>query len=73
MTNYARIREIAIAAAAEEFQLVESLAECVAQRVLAELGVNFVEVRVTKPDAFPDAEVVGVRIRRQAASAIRQG
>ena len=73
VTNYARMREIAIVAAAEEFQLVESLAERVAQRILAELGVAFVEVRVTKPDAFQDADGVGVSIRRPPASAAGQG
>lgn len=66
VTNYARMREIAIEASAEAFQLVESLAERVAQRILRELHVAFVEVSVGKPAAFNDAEMVGVHIRRNA-------
>lgn len=70
ITNYSRMREIAISAAAEQFQLVESLAECIAQRILQELRVAFVEVSVAKPEAFNDAELVGVCIRRTADDAV---
>ncbi len=66
VTNYSRMREIAINAATEQFQLVETLAECIAQRILLELQVAFVEVSVAKPDAFDDAQLVGVRIQRFA-------
>ena len=50
---------------------METLAECIAQRILLELQVAFVEVSVAKPEAFNDTELVGVRIRRTAED-IRQ-
>lgn len=47
--------------------LIEVLAEQIAARVLAELGVSGVEVKVSKPGAVPDAQTVAVRIRRTRA------
>ena len=47
-----------------EFQLVETLAERIAELVLTEFDVPWVDVRVNKPGAIRGARDVGVRIRR---------
>ena len=47
-----------------EFQLVETLAEKIAEIVLTEFDVPWVEVRINKPGAIRNARDVGVRIRR---------
>jgi dihydroneopterin aldolase len=46
------------------FQLVETLAENIADVVLNEFDVPWVEVSVNKPGAIRGAKAVGVRIRR---------
>jgi dihydroneopterin aldolase len=46
-------------------QLIESIAESIAARVLHDERVDRVEVRVAKPGAVPDARTVAVEIRRQ--------
>ncbi|MCA9555887.1 MAG: dihydroneopterin aldolase [Myxococcales bacterium] len=51
-------------AGARHHALIEAVAEQVAARILAELGVAAVEVEVLKPGAVPDAETVSVCIRR---------
>ncbi len=47
-----------------EFQLVETLAERVAEIVINEFGVSWVRVRVAKPGAIRSAKDVGVLIER---------
>lgn len=47
-----------------EFQLVETLAEKIAEIVLGEFEVPWVMVRISKPGAIRGARDVGVRIRR---------
>ncbi len=47
------------------FQLVETLAERIADIVLQEFDVPWVEVRVNKPGAIRGARDVGVKIRRE--------
>ena len=47
------------------FQLVETLAEKIAEVVLSDFEVPWVEVRVNKPGAIRGARDVGVRIRRE--------
>lgn len=47
------------------FQLVETLAEKIAEIVLNDFDVPWVEVRVNKPGAIRGARDVGVRIRRE--------
>ena len=47
-----------------EFQLVETLAEKIAEIVLTEFDVPWVEVRINKPGAIRNARDVGVMIRR---------
>lgn len=46
------------------FQLVEALAGGIAQIILSEFDVPWVQVRVTKPGAIRGAKDVGVIIRR---------
>jgi dihydroneopterin aldolase len=46
-------------------QLLEALAEQVAQIVLTEFGAHWVRVRVIKPRKFEDVEAVGVQIERR--------
>ncbi|NNG03948.1 MAG: dihydroneopterin aldolase [Inquilinus sp.] len=55
--------------AAGHIELLETLAERLAARCLADPRVRSARVRVEKLDAFPDAAAVGVEIeRRQPAS-----
>lgn len=56
-----RVKDLA---AASNFQLVESLAEHVAERLVAEFGVPWLRVTVHKPAAVAGAESVGVVIER---------
>ena len=51
--------------AESSFQLVETLAERIAEIVLEEFDVPRVEVRVNKPGAIRGARDVGVKIRRE--------
>lgn len=51
--------------AESSFQLVETLAEKIADIVLSEFDVPWVEVRVNKPGAIRGAQDVGVKIRRE--------
>jgi dihydroneopterin aldolase len=46
-------------------QLLEALAEQVAQRTLDEFGAHWVRVRIAKPRKFDDVESVGVQIERR--------
>lgn len=52
-----------------DFQLVETLAERVAQIVNEEFGVPWVRVRVSKPGAIRGARDVGVLIERRLDAA----
>ena len=47
------------------FQLVETMAEKIAEIILAEFDVPWVQVRVNKPGAIRGARDVGVLIRRE--------
>lgn len=49
---------------ASEFQLVETLAERIAQLVLAEFAVEWVRISVNKPGAIRGSRDVGVAIER---------
>ena len=48
-----------------EFQLVETMAERIAELVLTEFDVPWVTVKVNKPGAIRGARDVGVKIHRQ--------
>ena len=50
-----------------EFQLVETLAEKVAEVVLSEFELPWIQVRVSKPGAIRGAKDVGVQIHRTKA------
>ena len=50
-----------------EFQLVETMAEKIAELVLQEFKVPWVQVRVSKPGAIRGAKNVGILIRRSKA------
>lgn len=50
-----------------EFQLVETLAEKIAEVILAEFDMPWIQVRVSKPGAIRNASNVGVLIRRPKA------
>ena len=59
-----------VSALAEEsrFQLVETLAETIAQTLLKEFSVSWLRVRVNKPGAVRHARDVGVQIERGTRS-----
>lgn len=52
---------------ASEFELVETLAERVAQLIINEFGVQRVSLRLDKPLALRGARGVGIHITREAA------
>ena len=47
-----------------DFQLVETMAEKIAEIILAEFDLPWIDVSVNKPGAIRGAKDVGVRIRR---------
>jgi len=47
-----------------EFQLVETMAEEIAQRLQRNFGIKWLRLRLGKPGAVPQAEDVGVIIER---------
>ncbi|WP_374247854.1 dihydroneopterin aldolase [Thermomonas sp.] len=47
-----------------DFMLVETLAECCADLILAEFGAKGVRLKLRKPDALAHAAAVGVQIER---------
>ena len=48
-----------------EYNLIETLAEDIAKKVLSEFSVQKVQVRVVKPGAFKDADYAAVEIVRE--------
>jgi len=51
-----------------EYQLVETLAEKIAETILQEFEIPWIQVRVAKPGAIRNAKSVGVLIRRTKTS-----
>jgi len=49
---------------ASSFELIETLAEHLATMILKEFGVRWLQLRVMKPTAVPDADGVGLVIER---------
>ncbi len=47
-----------------EFQLIETLAERIAELVMTEFAVPWLRLRIDKPGAVAEAETVGVQIER---------
>lgn len=65
--DYASLsQKVAAYAEQNHVELVETMAERVAQLILAEFPVLSVKVRLTKPGAVPNAAGVGVEIERFA-------
>ena len=63
--DYAAISQRVIAVCEESrFQLLEALAEHLAEILLAEFPIETLRMRITKPGAVPEAEGVGVVIDR---------
>ena len=50
-----------------EYQLVETLAEKIAETILTEFDIAWIQLRVSKPGAIRNAKNVGVVIRRYKA------
>ena len=65
--DYSQVSEKVIAYIKNSsFQLIESLAEQVAQLILLEFNVSMVKIRLRKPGAVPESRSVGVEIVRYA-------
>ncbi len=63
--SYATVAERVSALAINgRYQLVETLAEAVANVLMGEFGVSWVQVKVSKPKAVESAAAVGVLIER---------
>jgi dihydroneopterin aldolase len=61
--NYDFLRtEVAEIAAARRYNLQETLAHAIFERVAAFRGTRALRVRLSKPDVYPDAHGVGVEI-----------
>ena len=64
--DYHRAAEVVMATARDsQFQLIESLAEALAAKLLGEFAASAVRVSVRKPGAVAQAETVGVKIERK--------
>ena len=63
--DYAAVSDRVVAfIEASEFQLIETLAERVAELILADFRVPWLRLRLAKPGAVPAARDVGVLIER---------
>ena len=61
--NYDFLRtEVAEIAAARRYNLQETLAHAIFDRVAAFRGIGALRIRLSKPDVYPDAHGVGVEI-----------
>ena len=61
--NYDFLRtEVAELAAARRYNLQETLAHAIFNRVAAFHGVRALRIKLSKPDVYPDAEAVGVEV-----------
>lgn len=64
--NYAAVRDaLHVLLATHRLQLLEALAEAVAQLLIADFGAHWVRVSLAKPAKFDDVAAVGVQIERQ--------
>ncbi len=69
--DYHRVAEVAaVLAQASQFQLIETLAEALAAKLLDEFAASAVRISVHKPGAVAGAESVGVRIQRHPLEAV---
>ena len=68
--DYDHVRQQVIElAGARRYNLQETLAEAIYQRLAAMRGVKALRVTTGKPDIYPDAKAVGVEIASFAGSA----
>lgn len=64
--DYHRAADICLALARDShFQLIETLAEALAEKLLKEFTASAVRITLRKPGAVAQAETVGVRIERK--------
>ncbi len=64
--NYKAVSKQVIALVeASSFQLIETMAERIAQMILGDFGLAWVRVTVSKPGAVRGSRTVGVRIMRE--------
>lgn len=69
--DYHRVAETCIALArASQFQLIETLAERLATKLLAEFAASAVRITVHKPGAVAHTESVGIRIERHPLESV---
>lgn len=69
--DYAVISEKVIALiTTQPIELIETVAERIAQLLLREFATSRVDVTVQKPGAVPQAQTVGVQITRYAAKVV---
>lgn len=67
--DYGQVRERLHHLLAEhQVQLLEALAETIADILINEFGASWVRVKVVKPHKFGDVQAVGVQIERTAAT-----
>lgn len=72
--NYAAVREaIHGLLASHGLQLLEALAERVAQLIIVDFGAHWVRVNLAKPAKFDDVDAVGVVIERRRGKEERPG
>lgn len=58
-------KDIHVFVSQSSYQLIETLANAIAQRILKIKGVIKVIIKVSKPDALDQADNVGIRIQRE--------
>lgn len=67
--NYKKVaKRVQQFVADSEFQLVETMAQRIADTILGEFDMPWIQVRVSKPGAIRNAKNVGVLIRRENPS-----
>jgi dihydroneopterin aldolase len=72
--NYAAVREAVHGLLASHgLQLLEALAERIAQMLIADFGAHWVRVTLAKPAKFDDVDAVGVVIERRRSVDVRGG
>ena len=57
-------KRIKVIASENQFELIETLAETIAQAILDEFEVNWLKLKVSKPFAIRDSKNVGLIIER---------
>jgi dihydroneopterin aldolase len=72
--NYAAVRSALLDLfASHRVQLLEALAETIAQLLIADFGAHWVRVSLAKPAKFDDVTAVGVQIERRRSDVSAKG